>query len=451
MKKSKRILAFVLTLVFVLSLSIMPVQAATKSKYKVEHPIVLVHGLFGYGEYDDLNALVPYWGYTTGSIDKYIESYGNECYEASVGPISSAWDRACELYAQLTGTVTDYGAYHSLVHGHDRYGRDYTDKGYGRLMKKEWNASNPINLIGHSFGGATSRLLLQLLTDGSKEERDYAAKHPSTGAVSSLFEGGKGNWVYSLTTLAAPSNGTTVCEAFSDLVNLVGEIAVKGAKLLSLTSFKGVYDFQLEHYGIYAKKGEAIDKLLDRIVSSGFMKHNDNAFQDLTIDKALDINSGIKMQSNVYYFSYYGDRTKRTLLGYSPNSRMFLPFKISGEGVCKYKGWTDGYYYDGYGSYKTKHYVKSTYTSGASWARNDGMVNVESGHHPFHYENGKRVDDAYVESYVGVKATRKGVWYVMPVVDADHLTFCGGIFNESRSDIQSFYRGVLSNLSNCGA
>ena len=37
-----------------------------------------------------------------------------------------AWDRACELYAQLNGLVTDYGAGHFARCGHLRYGRDYT-------------------------------------------------------------------------------------------------------------------------------------------------------------------------------------------------------------------------------------------------------------------------------------------------------------------------------------
>ena len=39
------------------------------------------------------------------------------------------------------------------------------------------------------------------------------------------------------------------------------------------------------------------------------MSHNDNAFLDLTIDKSLEINKGIEIQPNVYYFSYAGDQT----------------------------------------------------------------------------------------------------------------------------------------------
>ena len=54
-----------------------------------------------------------------------IEAAGYECYSASVGPLSSNWDRACELYAQLMGTTVDYGAAHAAKHNHSRYGRTY--------------------------------------------------------------------------------------------------------------------------------------------------------------------------------------------------------------------------------------------------------------------------------------------------------------------------------------
>ena len=446
-----KFISFALALIFILSVSIIPVFAASNSKYKANHPIVLVHGLAGFGEYDDLNSIIPYWGYTSGSIDKYIESFGNECYEASVGPISSAWDRACELYAQLTGTVTDYGAYHSLVHAHNRYGRDYTAKGYGKLMKKKWSAANPVNFVCHSFGGVTCRLLMQLLADGSKEEYNYAAKKGKLDELSPLFKGGKKNWVYSVTNLAAPNNGSTVCEALPNTVDTVGKLMSAGSKVLSKTPLKGVYDFQLEHFGIVTKKTDTIESLYSKIKKSGFMNHNDNAFADLALDKAIDMNKSLKLQSSVYYFSYFGDRTYKNALGkYKPNARMWTPFKLSGKAICSYNSTTKGSYYTGYGKYKTKVSVTKTKATSSSWKRNDGMVPVESGRYPFHYEKGKRVDDAHISSSVGVTAKKKGVWYVMPVVDADHLTFCGGILNEKASTVHSFYQGVLKNIVNCG-
>ena len=73
-------------------------------------PVVFVHGLMGWGERAGINSVLPYWGMTTGSLTAYLNSSAGETYSATVGPISSAWDRACELYAQLTGTTVDYGA-----------------------------------------------------------------------------------------------------------------------------------------------------------------------------------------------------------------------------------------------------------------------------------------------------------------------------------------------------
>ena len=104
----------------------------------------------------------------------YMTSKGYESYAASVGPLSSAWDRACELYAQLTGTTVDYGAAHAAEYGHARYGATYD-----KPLFAGWSASKKINLVGHSFGGATIRLFLDILADGSAAEQ-AAAKAAGT-------------------------------------------------------------------------------------------------------------------------------------------------------------------------------------------------------------------------------------------------------------------------------
>ncbi len=75
---------------------------------KTDYPLIFVYGMFGWGENEGINKLFPYWGTTTGSLTEYLTSNEIECYAASVGPMSSAWDQACELYAQLTGIRIDY-------------------------------------------------------------------------------------------------------------------------------------------------------------------------------------------------------------------------------------------------------------------------------------------------------------------------------------------------------
>lgn len=163
---------------------------------QTDTPCVFVHGLGGWGNYDTVNEVAPYWGMTTGSLLAYLESEGYDCYAASVGPISSAWDRACELYAQLTGTTVDYGAAHSAAHNHDRYG-----KTYAQPLFSGWGPEKRIHLFGHSFGGATVRLFTQIACEGIQEEIDA-----SPTDVSPFFRGGMDSWIYSVTTLAAPHN-----------------------------------------------------------------------------------------------------------------------------------------------------------------------------------------------------------------------------------------------------
>ena len=68
---------------------------------------VFVHGLSGWGSYDDRYKLMPYWGMFGGDLIRYLNEQGYPSYAASVAPEGSAWDRACELYAQLTGSVVD--------------------------------------------------------------------------------------------------------------------------------------------------------------------------------------------------------------------------------------------------------------------------------------------------------------------------------------------------------
>ncbi|MBO7690723.1 MAG: hypothetical protein J6T14_07845, partial [Clostridia bacterium] len=76
---------------------------------------VFVHGYMGWGSYDAQYKVMPYWGMFTGDLLKRLNKACFACYAASVAPQGSAWDRACELYAQLAGTRTDYGAAHATL------------------------------------------------------------------------------------------------------------------------------------------------------------------------------------------------------------------------------------------------------------------------------------------------------------------------------------------------
>jgi triacylglycerol lipase len=450
LKKGKRLLALVLAVMLAASMLVLPASAASSTGTK--YPVVLVHGLGGWGSYDEVNDIVPYWGMSTGSITDYLTVMGYKAYAASVGPLSSAWDRACELYAQLTGTRVDYGAAHAAKYGHARYGLDYSQ--YNKLVPNyNWSATNKINLIGHSFGGATIRLFEDILADGSNAEKKAST---AEGPMSSFFAGGKGSWVYSITTIAAPSNGTTFIEANSNFTAAAAELWTDMAKALDISDIKGIFDFKLEQFGIYRNDNETMLETLNRVLKSDFLKHNDNAFADLTIDKALSINKNIQMQNGkngtagVYYFSYYGCRTYKTVTGTSmPNVRMWAPLKPFAYNMGKYSAYTKGSYYDGYPS-SAGNLVKVTRTMcNASWQPSDGMVNVVSGRYPYHLQGTAVVADAHV-NYSGTGAVSVGVWNVLPVQALDHVGFVGSFFNEGIISTHMLYQGIMGNISRCG-
>ena len=435
MKKNKKFLCLLLALVMAGSLLLLPAAAADTQQSGAErYPTIYVHGLMGWGEHDQIYAVTPYWGLTS-DLMPYLTGKGYESYAASVGPLSSAWDRACELYAQLTGTTVDYGAAHAAEYGHARYGVTYD-----KPLFEGWSADKKINLVGHSFGGATIRLFLDILADGSAEEQ-AAAKAAGT-EVSPFFQGGKADWVYSLTTLAAPHNGTTFLECCGDMTQFAAEASTTMAKLLGISDFKGVYDFQLEQFGFYRKDGETVLEALDRVLHSDFLSHNDNVFRDLTIDRALELNDDIEIQPNVYYFSYAGDKTRQSTLTGERTSAvdmtpLFVPFANQ---MCGYYDQTTA------GGFRIDK----------SWAPNDGLVNTVSALYPTDSagrcltksgKTGYVQQDGY--SNVGYQP---GVWNVMPVRHYDHGNFIAGmpvpdLASQSIPALRQFYLGLMDNLS----
>ena len=430
MKKMKKLLSLLLAVLLLCSL--LPVAAsAENANPEDEYPFVFVHGLMGWGDRSMLDPIVPYWGMTTGNLMKYLTSKGYESYAAQVGPLSGAWDRACELYAQLTGTTVDYGAAHSAEKGHDRYGITYETP-----LFEGWSAEKKVNLIGHSFGGATTRMLLELLANGS--EAEVAAAKAAGTKVSPLFEGGKGDWVYSLTAVAAPHNGTTFIETCDISTKVVTDFIYNFGASLGLTKLKGVYDLQLEHFGIYRQDDETDLQYLVRVLnSSDFMSHNDNAIYDLTIDNALKINDGIEMQKNVYYFSVCGDATHESAISGNqvPDSSVFMLLKPFAAMMGKYYDETTagGVYID------------------STWLPNDGMVNVVSGLYPVNSQL-KCVNSDGSQAFVVCDGYNKqdyasGIWNVLPTQPYDHLSIVGGILSNTVSNTRHMYLELISRVT----
>jgi len=71
------------------------------------YPVILVHGFLGFGPEEFQHSGFNYWG-GYGDIASQMQIYRGPraVFAAAVGPISSNWDRAADLYAQIKCATT---------------------------------------------------------------------------------------------------------------------------------------------------------------------------------------------------------------------------------------------------------------------------------------------------------------------------------------------------------
>ncbi|GGE79000.1 esterase/lipase family protein [Priestia taiwanensis] len=373
-----------------------------------DYPIVLVHGLGGWGKDEMLG--YKYWGGFL-DIERDLNKRGYQTFTATVGPVSSNWDRAIELYYYIKGGTVDYGAAHAKEHGHDRYGATYEG------IYPEWNEQNKLHFIGHSMGGQTSRALTELLKNGSEKERAYAKQHPNE-KISPLFEGGK-DYVHSITSLATPHNGSTFANNADQSLTFIKNFLLHTASAASNANVKNpVYDFKLDHWGIEQREGENFKEYMDRLLASPIWESKDISLYDLTTYGADELNRWVSTHPDVYHFSYTGDATYRV-----PVSGTFLPLPSMNPLL-----YVSGTYIGSYNAGALDH----------RWWENDGVVSVVSSQYPFGHKQ---------EPYDG--QVEAGEWNYFPTQERwDHLDFVG--MNPSDtfgfSDIYGFYHTIAKKL-----
>ena len=345
---------------------------------------VFVHGLSGWGSYDELYRRMPYWGMRGGDLTAYLRGKGFDCYAASVAPTGSAWDRACELYAQIAGTRTDYGAAHSRRYRHERYGPDFST----RPLIPAWNGDTRLVLIGHSFGGATVRLFSHLMACGDGEERAAGSED-----FSPLFAGGRADRVHALVALAAPMNGTTAYDLFAD-----PSFDPAGVRT---PWWSGILARMLAKH-VRAEKDDRDAR--------------DYAGYDMQIDSAIAMNRRIGTLPGTFYFSVPCGFTAPQPDGtHRPKRGMEPLFVMRSCQIGAYAGTTrGGIKIDG------------------SWRENDGLVNTVSAKAPSGAP-AKPLDRARIEP---------GIWNVFPTYDGDHMALQGGLTRRHR--IRGFYEDLLS-------
>lgn len=376
-----------------------------------KYPVVFIHGMFGWGEGEGINSVVPYWGATTGDLVEWLNDNGCRSYSVSVGPMSSAWDQACEIYAQLTGTRVDYGEAHAKQYNHKRFGREHKT-----ALVPDWSAENKIHFIGHSFGGNSIRMLAHLLEYGAPEEVEASGEN-----VSPLFKGGNGALVCSVTTICSPLNGTAAYETAERfrILPFMKALAYTYSALLGRSPLNGFVDFHLEQFGMSRVPGE---KESDSFFASikKFNKSNDCIDYDMSPDGAKKLNERIKTSPSAFYFSYQYNAVKqyKNTNHYVPSECDF-PFMILTSSLMMINDKIDK-------SFKSKMPENA----------NDGLVNVSSASFPVGEEH---------TVYDKNGTLSEGVWNVMPSRIGDHGTPIG-LFAD-RLQTRAFYLKHLDILA----
>lgn len=292
-----------------------PAQAAGSGKPVV----VFVHGFLGFCRDEALG--YKYWGGLDDLQQQLDGRYTDmQVVSVCVGPVSSNYDRAIELFWKIKGGCIDYGAQHAAVHGHQRWfknssqARNSADTRQcpsptapavkNRAVYPQWDASRPIHIIAHSQGGQTARLLAQLLANGGRSPEGDVGLF-GTHATSAA-------WIRSITTISTPNDGTTLSDAIVDFVpfaqSLVASLALFVGASPDLSNM--VYDFKLDQWDIPQRgSSERFDVYVDRVLNNSKRLFSDRSIRDISVfdlspDGAMRTNAWVADQPGIYYFSW---------------------------------------------------------------------------------------------------------------------------------------------------
>lgn len=388
-------------------------QSGSQASRGNNYPIIFVHGLAGWGEGELFS--INYWGGEEDVLGD-LNKNGFEVYRATVGPVSSNWDRAVELYYFIKGGTVDYGAAHAEQYGHERYGRTFPG------IYPDWSGESKIHLVGHSMGGQTSRTLNQLLKKGSEVERQFHEENPDADEISPLFEGNK-NWIHSITSIATPHNGSTFAD-HEDIIPLIEQLIINVAALAGVNRKDSiVYDFKVDQWGAKRHKGERFSAYMRKIKNSPLWSSKDISSYDLSTQGAKALNDWVETDNNTYYFSYTGNASYRLLSGY------YYPMITMNPLL-----WGTSFHIGSYDRYDKEPIID------ASWWPNDGLVSVVSSQYPFNHPNKQ-----------AGRNIKKGEWNYYPVQQNwDHLDYIGLSIDHAvgKREVFSFYLQIANQLAN---
>ncbi|MBA0624641.1 hypothetical protein Godav_009957 [Gossypium davidsonii] len=381
-------------------------QDPSKSTVDDLPPIVLVHGIFGFGK-----GKFGSFSYFGGA-----EKKDERVLVPDLGSLTSIYDRARELFYYLKGGRVDYGEQHSKTCGHSRFGRIYEQ---GKLNVPpfwhypQWDEDHPIHFVGHSAGAQVVRVLQQMLADKAFEG----------------YENTSENWVLSITALSGAFNGTTRTYLDGmlpeDGQNMKPLCLLQLCRLgviiydwLDIPLLKAYYNFGFDHFNLSWRKA-GLWGLVDCLLgNAGPWATGDWILPDLTIQGSIKLNSNLQTFPNTFYFSYATKRTRKILgvtvpsgiLGIHPMLFMRVLqmslYRYPTDVPPPYKGYRD-----------------------EDWQDNDGALNTISMTHPrlpIEHPSCSIVNDS------DCQPLQPGIWYYK-IVEADHIFF---ILNRERAGVQ---------------
>ena len=351
-------------------------------------PIVLIHGFLGWGR-EEISGTY-YWG-GQHDIEQYLRNKGYRVITVSLGPISSSYDCAVETFYQIKGGQLDYGQAHSKKYSllQRPEGKKYVG------LYPEWDENHPVHLMGYSFGGVTSRMLLYLLNNTFVND--------STGLFdkSVLLGNSLPGWVSSITTMSTPHNGATISNIVIDIFPFTDNL-LPIANMIS----SSYYDFDLDHWGISQKKKESWPDYFMRLKNHTAWETKNNVGWDSNIQGAKELNDILTIDSSVYYFSY---STTASIL--DPVTGYHIPDKHlnwTNYPLCWFRG-------------RIVVDMGVGQTTDSTLFENDGTVNTISMIRPFTGKNGPEPMKIFSNS----EPVETGIWHFMGKYQQDHKNFIG--------------------------
>ena len=332
-----------------------------------------------------------YWG-GKNDITNYLKEQGFEVYTASVGPVSSNWDRAVELFYQIKGGQVDYGQDHAKTFGLIQKPEAKNFPG----LYPEWDQNHPIHIIGHSMGGQTARMLQYLLESVFylEEEKEQPEESTLLGYVHT-------GWITSITTISTPHNGTTLSDIITKgipfLQDVMGVAAVVG---------NDFFDFDLQQWGFEKRREETWVAYFRRMREHKAWGTRNMCAWDVSLEGARTLNTLVPVSSNIYYFSYATSNTRldSTSGFHVPHKSMNLILWANARIMGRKKAyWTDGTATD------------------STWYENDGIVNTISQLGPTTGTDG----EDHIVAYKAGELLIPGQWYHIKTYNLDHKAFIG--------------------------